>query len=300
MTLLITGGGGYIGTVLIRQLLAHTLHDIIVLDRFAWGVQPLASLITPQTSRRVQIINGNITSAPAVKMAMRHVDAVIHLAAIVGFPACDASPIDADLTNVFGTQHLCLYLDGRPLLFASTGSVYGKVTEVCTEASPLAPLTHYGRTKLAAEKMVIDAGGMAFRIATLYGLSPRMRWDILVHDFARLGVAGEISLFDGGARRTFLHIEDAGWAFRWGLEQHRPGVWNLGSEVNNRTKYEIARMVSGLTGCRLSEMAGHDPDERDYQVSYRKIRQAGWSAKWAVGEETLRPVVEVARVWREG
>ncbi len=298
MKILITGGGGYVGTVLTRQLLTLTAHTVTVLDRFAWGVQPMLSVMRPAWARRIDLIRGDIRSSATVLDAISRCDIVIHLAAIVGFPACDTDPEEATQTNVYGTQQICDALQGRRLLYASTGSVYGKVEEVCTEDSPVDPLTHYGQTKLVAERSVLTAGGMAFRIATIYGLSPRMRWDLLVHDFARLGVAGEIALFDPGARRTFLHVEDVARAFRWGLDQYTPGVFNLGDETNNRTKQQVAEVVQALTGCHLVDMIGHDPDERDYQVSYQKIAQAGWSATHRFSTQTVQPIVDAARVWK--
>ncbi len=299
MKILITGGGGYVGTVLTRQLLLHTAHTVTILDRFAWGVQPILSVIRPKAARRIDLIRGEICEAATIRDAISRCDAVIHLAAIVGFPACDAHPEEATKTNVEGTQQVCDALQNRRLLYASTGSVYGKVEEMCTEDSPVDPLTHYGQTKLQAERMVLDAGGMAFRIATIYGLSPRMCWDLLVHDFARLGVQGEIALFDPGARRTFLHIEDVARAFLWGLDQYTPGVFNLGDEANNRTKQQVAEVVQTLTGCRLVDMTGHDPDERDYKVSYAKLAQAGWKATHRFNAQTVQPIVDAAWVWKD-
>ena len=300
MRVLITGGGGYIGTVLVRQLLLYSAHTVTVLDRFDWGVQPIVSVIRPEWATRVQLIRTDICSGPlsTIATAVHKADAVIHLAAIVGFPACDAQPEDATATNVRGTRRIWKVLrQGQPFLFASTGSVYGKVEEACTEESPVAPLTHYGQTKLAAERLVLDAGGMAFRIATVYGLSPRMRWDLLVHNFCQLGVKGRLALYDSGARRTFLHVEDVASAFLWGLRQYQPGIYNLGAAIGNATKYQVACRVRDLTGCILSDMTGHDPDERDYQVSYLKLAQAGWTPSRLLNRQNLQPIVDVARVW---
>lgn len=296
---LVTGGGGYVGTVLVRGILQHTFdQDLRVLDRFDWGVQPLVSAIPDPLAHRIQVQYGDVANPGHVASALEGVDAVIHLAGIVGFPACDKAPEDAFQTNVIGTQNVIDRLGGRPILFASTGSVYGKVAhgELCTEETPVTPLTHYGQTKLQAEQAVIDAGGMAFRIASLYGSSPRMRWDILPHDFTQAAVSGKLQVYDGGARRTFIHVEDVARAFYWALDHYQPGVFNLGDESGNLTKAELAERLRTLTGCLLTPIEGHDPDERDYAVSYQKIRDAGWEPIWDL-DETLPHLVEVARAW---
>lgn len=293
MKILCTGGGGYLGTVLVRQLLAAG-HAVTVLDRFSWGAQPLASVATPA----LHVIAGNIRDTLTVQRALVGVNRIIHLAGIVGYPACDADPADADSTNVEGTRILCTW--GGPILFASTGSTYGKVQGEATEATPVSPLTRYGRNKAEAEELVLAAGGTVLRLATLYGLSPRMRWDLLPNTFARLGAAGEIPVFDGGARRTFLHVEDAADAFVWAATATHPippGVYNVGHPSQNLTKSEVAQHVRTLTGCAIVAREGHDPDERDYSVNYDKFATTGWKPSCGF---SLHDVVAFARVWREG
>ena len=289
MNVLVTGGGGYLGTVLIRQLWrAH--HRVRVLDRFSWGTQPLASL------GAIEVVSGSITDPVTLATALEGTEAVVHLAAVVGYPACDADPDDAEQTNVTGTQMLCERIDGRKLVFASTGSTYGKVEGICTEQTPISPLTRYGRTKATGERFVREAGGVSLRFATLYGLSPRMRWDLLPHAFAQKGIGGEIRVFDGDARRTFLHVEDAARAIVFALTTNLPDpVYNVGSEAFNLTKHEVAHKVQELTGCRIVPCDGQDLDARDYEVSYAAIRKAGWSAIYPFD---LSPIVQWARVWR--
>jgi nucleoside-diphosphate-sugar epimerase len=292
MKILITGGGGYLGTVVTR-LLAE-IHSVRVLDRFSWGTQALASLEIPPDT--LEMVAGDLADPDVAETALHGIDAVVHLAAVVGYPACDADPEDAERTNVEGTARLCEALGGRPLLFASTGSTYGAATDICTEESPLSPLTRYGRTKRAGEHLVLDAGGVVLRFATLFGLSPRMRWDLLPHDFARRGIAGEIRVFDGHARRTFLHVEDAASAVEFLLNRYSAGsVYNIGSETLNLTKQHVAEHVQRLTGCALSATDGHDLDGRDYAVSYAKIRALGWQPLIPFD---LTEIVSWARVWR--
>ena len=301
MNVLVTGGGGYLGTVLVRRLSQSALSQaefedpidpVRILDRFSWGTQSLAAIGWP-----VKVMAGSVTDPSAIDRALDGIEAVVHLAAIVGYPACDADPDDAEQTNIEGTRLLCERLDGRKLVFASTGSTYGKVEGICTERTPISPLTRYGRTKALGERLVREAGGVSLRFATLYGLSPRMRWDLLPHAFAQKAISGEIRVFDGDARRTFLHVEDAARAieFALGTDLADP-VYNVGCEAFNLTKREVAMKVQKLTGCRIVACDGHDPDARDYEVSYAAIRKAGWTG--AIFPFDLSPIVQWARVWR--
>ena len=296
MRILITGGGGYLGTVLVRDLLARTADQLTILDRFSWGAQPLLSVIPQEEAHRVQLLSGDIRDPERVATAVADCFVIIHLAGIVGYPACDADPHDADTTNVRGTQILCA--TGRPVLFASTGSTYGKVAGEADEQTPINPLTRYGRNKAMAEQIVGEAGGMILRLATLYGLSPRMRWDLLPHDFARRAVQeGTIAVYEGWVRRTFLHVEDAARAFAHLLHHENTGVWNIGHASQNHTKQAIAGMVREATGCALTAVEGQDPDQRDYAVNYAKIGQTAWQPRWTL-PETLPAIVQAARIWR--
>jgi nucleoside-diphosphate-sugar epimerase len=305
MRVCVTGGGGYLGTTLVRALI-DARHTVTVLDRFDWGTQPLLSAVG-RSSKQVTVYRGEIHHAGLLADALDGADAVIHLAGIVGYPACDANPIEADRTNVEGTRAVCAAVAGRPLFFASTGSTYGKLEgRIALERHPVCPLTRYGRNKAEAEALVARVGGVTFRLATLFGTSPRMRWDLLPHDFARsAATTGRIDLYEGHARRTFLHVKDAANAFVLGLRAGLPsGVYNVGRTLGNVTKLDVARVVEGLTGCQIAEMLGSDPDQRDYAVGFGKIRDA--LPKWAIPlppkeqelPVALGDVVKWARCWR--
>lgn len=299
MRVLITGGAGYLGTVLVRDLLTLTAYQVRVLDRFSFGTQPICSVAT---SSALEVYAGDIRSAWDLDKALHQVDAIIHLAAIVGYPACDADPEDADTTNVDGTRLLCEQADGRPILFASTGSCYGTHAGLADESTPISPLTRYGRTKAEGERLVLDVGGIVLRFATLYGLSPRMRWDLLPNDFAKRGVQQhELRVYDPQARRPFLHVEDAATALRYLLAAARhatapTGIYNIGCDTLNLTKEAVAQEVERLTHCTVTTVEGTDPDGRDYAASYEKIQRLGWQP-W---HPTFRldQVVEMAKVWR--
>ncbi len=305
MRVLLTGGGGFLGCTLVRALL-DARHKVTVLDRFDYGTQPLLAAVG-RAHGQVEVVAGDINHPDRLKKALVGVDAVVHLAGIVGYPACDADPVEADCTNVEGTRKVCAAAAGRPLFFASTGSTYGKVEgRIALEAHAGCPLTRYGRNKAEGEELVKAAGGVTFRLATLFGTSPRMRWDLLPHDFARsAAITGRISLYEGGARRTFLHVKDAANAFVLGLRAGLPsGVYNVGRTLGNVTKLDVARVVETLTGCEIVEGDGADPDQRDYTVGFGKIREA--LPKWGLPlppEEWLLPgalseVVKWARCWR--
>src|SRR4051794_2068712 len=178
---LITGGAGYVGSVVTGAFLAAG-HAVTVLDSLESGGQ---GLLACAANPRFRFLRGDVRDGRAMREALAGQDAVVHLAAVVGFGACNADPRRAESTNVEGTRTLLAHRQrGQALLFASTGSVYGAVPEgECHEGLDPAPLSLYGRTKLAAERLVLDAGGVAFRFATAFGMSPRMRVDLLINEF---------------------------------------------------------------------------------------------------------------------
>lgn len=301
MRLLITGGGGYLGTVLVRHLLRSSGHTLTILDRFTWGAQPLLSVLQPEDHARVSVVVGDVADGEAVDNGWAQADAAIHLAGIVGYPACAVDPTEAFRTNVIGTMTLCAAARGRKVVHASTGSVYGAVDGLCTEGSPCRTTTVYGQTKLQAEGVIDDSGGVNLRFATLFGLSPRMRWDLLPHDFARqLQTTGTLALYSKGARRTFLHVQGAARALTAAVSWPS-GIYNVGDERANLTKQEVAQLLQGLIGrpTTLQVGEGHDPDQRDYAVSYQKVQtETTWRAHLALAD-ALPQVLLAARLWRD-
>lgn len=185
MKILVTGGAGYVGAALVPMLL-ETGAEVVLLDNFTWGLKPILHFASHDS---LEIVSGDIRSVESVREAMKGCDAIIHLAAVVGYPACAADPGKARTVNVNGTRNLVEEAGSRRLIFASTGSTYGKVQGICTEETPIDPLTLYGSTKWEAEKMVLDKGGVALRFATVFGISPRLRLDLLVNDFVYQALA---------------------------------------------------------------------------------------------------------------
>lgn len=305
MKILVTGGAGYIGAILCPQLLDEG-HSVVLLDNFMWGIHPILHFITHP---KLTVIDGDVRDRATVHKAIAGCDAVFHLAAIVGYPACAADPTLAQTTNVDGTRTVCDALSPSQLLvFASTGSTYGQCDDVCTEETPINPLTLYGRTKRDAEKFILDEGGVALRFATVFGLSPRLRLDLLINDFCHQAYHNkQIVLFEGTHRRTFLHSRDAAGVYSFTLKHQdamRGQVYNVGSSDMNFTKVEVARKVQSLQPFYLHEASvGEDKDKRNYEVSYDKIAALGYRATVSMEEgiaEILRvvPYVKQRSEWR--
>lgn len=301
LTVLITGGAGYVGSVLCPMLLERG-HRVILLDSFTFGVRPILHFIAHP---RLTVIEGDVRDEDLVRKLVAQSDAVVHLAAIVGYPACAARPQDAETINVGGTLNLCKAISKQqPLVFASTGSTYGQVEGVADEETPINPLTLYGRTKRDAERMVIDHGGIGMRFATLFGVSPRLRLDLLVNDFCYQAHSMRyIVIFEGGHRRTFLHVYDAAAVYLLALdkfEQMRGQVYNVGTRTMNYTKIDVAKAIRKHREFYLHEAAvGTDLDQRNYEVSYSKIEQLGYEATISLDqgiEELLKVVPHVHTV----
>lgn len=243
---LITGGAGYVGAVVTGAFL-DAGHAVTVLDSLEQGGR---GLLGYARSRRFRFLRGDVRDPRAIGEAVLGQDAIVHLAAVVGFGACNVDPQRATSVNVEGTHALLAARDpAQPILYASTGSVYGAVPNgLCHEALDPAPLSVYGRTKLEAERLVLAAGNAtAFRFATAFGISPHMRVDLLVNGFvydARRH--GYIVIYDRHARRTFIHVLDMARAFLFGLDrlsQMDGQVYNAGSERLNATKDKIAHLL---------------------------------------------------------
>lgn len=280
MKVFVTGGAGYLGSLLIPHLLANG-DDVVVLDNLMWGAQALFPVLG---DRKLEVVKGDVRDERVVAPLIKSADVVVNLAAIVGFPACAAHPLDARSTNLDAVRGIAGQMSpGQLLIQASTGSTYGAVDDVCTEDTPINPLTLYGETKAEAEKPVLDGGGIALRFATVFGLSPRMRLDLLVNDIVHQAVRfGTFVMYEGHARRTFLHSTDAVRSILFAIENQermRGQPFNVGDEDLNYTKAEIAHMIKAQHDYYLHEAAvGEDKDKRDYAVSYARINALGYRA----------------------
>lgn len=303
--ILVTGGAGYVGSLLCPMLLAQG-HQVLLLDNFRYGIRPILHFATHPN---LVVIDADLREESSTRRAVAEADVVIHLAAIVGYPACAAAPRDAQTTNVDATKLLCkLVSPNQPLIFASTGSTYGQVAGIASEETPINPLTLYGRTKRDAEAMVRDTGGVSLRFATVFGIRPRLRLDLLVNDFCYQAYHHkQIIIFEGSHRRTFLHVRDAAAVYPFTLERYdqmRGEVYNVGSSDMNYTKIEVAKAIKRYQNFYLHEAdVGEDLDKRDYEVCYDKISKLGYRANIKLDEgirEVLKvvPHIRVSNEWR--
>src|SRR5271155_1564804 len=203
MRILVTGGAGYVGTVLVPLLLREG-HEVTILDSLMYQGEVLLPFFSIPNFK---FIKGDVRDKRILKDVCKDQDVVIHLAAIVGLPACREHPDAAEGTNYMGSVNIAKSLSkDQVVLFSSTGSNYGEVNEICTEETPLNPLSIYGDTKTRAEKYLMDNSScVAFRFATAFGLSPRLRLDLLVNDFTFAAVKQKyIIVYESWFMRTFI------------------------------------------------------------------------------------------------
>lgn len=276
---LVTGGAGFIGSTLVPLLLEKG-YKVTVYDLFKYGASPLLFI---SNHSNLKLVKGDICDKERLHSAIENVDAVIHLAAIVGYPACDADQEEARRTNVHGTKVLTSVLKSHhKIVYASTGSCYGAIEETCTEETPISPISLYGETKAKGEEIILDAGGVVLRLATLFGLSPRPRFDLLINELTKTAMKSKhISVYEPNFRRTFLHVKDAARAFVFALENYHVmsrNVFNVGDEAMNMTKAEaVYKIQKQLPETRITlSNDGEDKDKRDYHVSYSKIAKLGY------------------------
>jgi nucleoside-diphosphate-sugar epimerase len=286
--ILVTGGAGYIGSVLVPMLLEQGF-AVTVLDQFIFGQTSLAECcINPN----FQIIRGDCRDKATVSRLMREADYIIPLAAVVGAPACDndataAVSINRDAIKLI----LSLRSAQQRIILPNTNSGYGigEKQSYCTEESPLRPISLYGKTKVEAELAVLEAGNaITFRLATVFGMSARMRIDLLVNDFVYRALHDRaVVVFEGHAKRNYIHIRDVCHAFIHGIanfEAMKDEAYNVGLSDANLSKLELcARVRKQLPRfVYLEAPIGEDPDKRDYIVSNAKIEGKGFLPKYSL------------------
>lgn len=293
MKILVTGGAGYIGSILVPMLLEEG-HDVTVLDNFMYRQNSLAQCCW---LKRFHIERGDVRCLSDFLKHLTDKDVVIPLAALVGAPICDMNPIDAELVNLKAPLALFNSLSREQIvIMPTTESVYGKNADVCTEDTPVNPLSTYGRHKVEVEKALLARGNsVSLRLATVFGMSPRMRLDLLVNDFTWRAVRDRaISIFEGKYRRTFAHVTDVSRAFVHAIrniEAMRNQVYNVGSESASKLQIceAIKRVIAQRNEYRVDASfiwtevsTGRDQDQRDYVVSDAKIRATGYEPRMSL------------------
>lgn len=276
--ILVLGGAGYIGSVMVPLLLARDYH-VTVVDSFLYtraGANPLATM---SSCPWFDIFRADVRDWRQIKDHVQAADIIIPMASLVGAPLCDLNPVDAELVNLRHPLELFANLGhGQVCIMPTTESSYGSNADVCTEETPLNPLSTYAKHKVAVEQALLEReNSISLRLATVYGMSPRMRLDLLVNDFAwRAYKDGSILLFEHNFRRTVLHVRDAARAFLHAVETLDFGVYNVGND--NVTKLQLCDMLrKKLPKFFFTLMpVGKDPDQRDYIVSSDKLKATGY------------------------
>jgi nucleoside-diphosphate-sugar epimerase len=285
---LVTGGGGYIGSILTPALLAAG-YEVTVLDNFMFAQNSLTECCAHEG---FSVVRGDCRDKNVLQAALRDTDVIIPLAALVGAPICERDETGTRSTNLEAIKLLLsLRSPEQQILFPTTNSGYGigEPGQHCTEETPLRPLTLYGRTKVEAEAAILDAGNaITFRLATVFGMSPRMRIDLLVNDFVYRAVTDRtVVVFEGHFKRNYVHIRDVAVAFLWALEhfaimKDRP--YNVGLNDANLSKLELCeRIQKHVPGfVYLEAPTGEDPDKRDYLVSNDRIYGTGFRPRFSL------------------
>lgn len=285
---LVIGGAGYVGSVLCRRLLEDG-YRVTVLDNLSFNQQ---SLLDCCRFQNFDFERGDFRDLGRLVPVLQNHDIIIPLAAIVGQPACDKDPQRANDLNYDAHRAFMKCVSSEQIVvFPATQSGYGVMQseELCDENSPLKPISLYGRSKVDIEKEFLDSlSAITLRSATVFGMSPRMRVDLLVNDFCyRAHKDGVIALFDSGFRRNFIHVEDLAKAFIFSIENSDKMVgqaFNVGLSSANLTKRELCGVIKQeFAGLRIVEDEQvSDPDKRDYLVSNEKLEALGWTPDFSL------------------
>ena len=286
----ITGGAGYIGTTLIPMLLDMG-YEVKVYDSLMFnnGDKLLPYISNPN----FKFVKGDIRNESLLSEHIKDYDVVIHLAALVGFPICrETGQEESYSVNTTGTEIVIKNMKPHQyLLFGSTGSNYGEVSEICTEETPLNPLSIYGITKTAAERLVVSRpNSTAFRFATAFGLSPRLRLDLLINDLTYKSFKeGYAVVYESHFLRTFIHVRDIARSFIFAIDNQNlmvDNVYNVGSDNMNYSKMDICELIKSQLPKAYFNYAdvGEDADKRNYTVSYDKINSIGFNTTISISD----------------
>ena len=294
---MITGGAGYLGSVLIGHLLEKG-YEVTCVDNLMYGQQ---SLFHYAHNPNFHFIFGDARNETLLRKILPSFDVLIPLAAIVGAPACDRKPHDATTIN----RDAIILLDNlrsphQKLIYPTTNSGYGaKTGEVyCTEETPLEPISLYGREKAEAEEHLLksEKDAVTFRLATIFGISPRMRTDLLVNDFVYQAMTtGCLELYEKDFKRNYLHIRDVARAFEHAIkhfEQIKNQTYNVGLDDANLSKEELAlKIKEHIPKLSIYEGKGSDPDKRNYIISNEKIKKTGFTTIYSL-DDGIRELIK--------
>jgi len=298
---LVTGGAGYLGSIMVPHLLQQD-----------FGVTVVDSLLYRQTSLldccanpKFEFVRGDSRDERLMQPLVAKADVIIALAAIVGAPLCSRDPIAAETTNRDAIIMLNrLRSPSQMLLIPITNSGYGigERGKLCTEDAPLRPISLYGKTKVEAEQAALAKGNaISFRLATVFGASPRMRTDLLVNDFVYRAVFDRaVVLFEAHFKRNYIHIRDVARVFEFGIRNYSRLVgkpYNVGLSDANLSKAELCEKIRSHLPhfVAVESNIGEDPDKRDYIVSNARIEAAGWKPAWSL-DDGIRELIKAFQI----
>lgn len=289
-TILITGAAGYIGSNLIARLQQDNVGRIIAVDNMLYDQHNV--LYNSFHNGNFEFHRKCVTKMDNdLKAFIQRADIIFPLAALVGAPVCDLAPAYSHQVNVEAIRNMLPLLTDQLVIFPTTNSGYGTriSQDVCTEETPLEPISLYGRQKVDAERLIMTYPlAITFRLATVFGVSPRMRLDLLVNDFTYQCFTNRyLEIFEPQFKRNFIHVDDVANAFMFAMYNASSMIgntFNLGNDSANMTKGELADLIGDVTGAVIEVGTGSDPDKRDYNVSSKKLERYGFKAEIGLRE----------------
>ena len=298
--ILVTGGAGYLGSILVPELL-NDEHEVTVVDNFMYKQTSLNHLCA---NPKFDIVRGDVRVETTMWPLLKKADIIIPLAAYVGAPLCTQDPIGASTTNKDAIFMMIKHLSKNQLvIMPTTNSAYG-TGDYCTEESPLNPISLYAKDKVEVEKRLMDhANSISYRLATVFGMSPRMRLDLLVNDFTYRAVNDStLVLFESHFKRNYIHVRDITLAFQHAIANQKTmsgEVYNVGLSEANVSKWELCEIIQKQLPnfTFMQAEVGVDPDQRNYIVSNEKIESTGFQTKYSL-ETGIKELIKGYRMIR--
>lgn len=290
MKILVTGGSGYIGSILVPELINHN-YEVTVIDNFMYKQSSLNHLCV---FKNFKIINGDIRDKKLMASLLNSHDLIIPLAAIVGAPLCSKDPFSAQSINHDAIIDMInIVSKDKIIIMPTTNSAYGSgdKNNYCDENSPLNPISKYAIDKVEIEKLLMNReNSISYRLATVFGMSPRMRIDLLVNDFTyRAFHDSALVVFEGHFKRNYIHIRDVVRAFIHAIENinmMKGQIYNVGLSDANLSKIELCKEIQKhiINFTFVEEKIKKDPDQRNYIVSNEKIESSGFKPKFSLSD----------------
>lgn len=301
MRILVTGGAGYIGSVMVPDLLKND-HHVTVIDSFMYDQ---SSLLECCHNSNFAVVRGDVRDKNLMSKLLKTADAIFPLACLTGAPLCQKDPMGAQTIVVDAIKDmLSMRSKDQVVIFPNTNSGYGigEKGKFCTEETPIRPISIYGKVKCQAEEMILSSGNsIVFRLATAFGVSPRMRLDLLVNDFTyRAWFDRFVVLFEAHFNRNYVHVRDISRAFQHGLknfDKMKDQVYNLGLSDANLTKMQLCEEIKKQVPdfYFVEAKIGEDPDKRDYIVSNEKMEKTGYSAEVTI-QDGIRELLKAFQI----